>query len=842
MFKNIRLWLSSLTFLLIVNQASFAQEKAKLSDADLDTYKIKINQLVSFLEFTFNTIGNEKIPIREKDIIINESYKKVFANDEVQIEDDLLEDREVVTNKDVQAYLKDIDFFFEDVKFEYNLESIEPFTKDNGEIYFLATVNRNLSGTDVDGNIVNNNQERFIEINLQEESKDLKIASIYTTKLSMDEELKQWWEELSYEWQAIFRRKVEINDSVNAEKLMQISQITELDLSNNNYILDLTGVGKLSNLKVLDISNTSITDLIPLRNLTKLEVLNCSNTEVEDFSPLRYSIQLKSLVANRTKLNDLEPLARFSYLEKLHAAFTPVYDLNPLENLSNLADLDLAATNIINLSALSNLSELSYLNISQNNIYVLDQLDSLFSLEVLNIDRTQIRELQPLSNLDQLKILYCNNTPVNDLNALSSLENLERIYCDFTMISKDEANEFMARNPQTLVIFESEGLTNWWSSLPTDWRKILARYIAGFPPLSSDTPDKEQLAQLTNITALDISGITDLVNLTPLTNLTKLRKLNLAQTNIIDLQPLVNLANLEELNFSGTAIKNIEPLAYLKRLKKINMDKTMVSDLGPLNFHSGLEIIYCDETFIPRKDVKEFELSHPNTLIIFKSNELQDWWVQLNENWQDIFISHLNQKLNYKTDGRSPDLTAIIEQEDPGNLPGRVRLHIIAGLEDISIHDNVNVVDISPIRVLEGLRKLSLVNTQVNSLGPITELSFLTHLSIVQSPLEELDPISNLHDLVYLNIENTPIGDLDALENIRGLQYLNCAGTQVKKLNSLELHLALEVLNCSNTRVRSLNPIMKLDLEKLICYNTRISNGRIRKFKKLNPQTEVQYF
>ncbi len=47
----------------------------------------------------------------DKDVLVTQSYTKIFRDPKVQVEDDLDEGRKTITNKDVQAYLKDVDFF-----------------------------------------------------------------------------------------------------------------------------------------------------------------------------------------------------------------------------------------------------------------------------------------------------------------------------------------------------------------------------------------------------------------------------------------------------------------------------------------------------------------------------------------------------------------------------------------------------------------------------------------------------------------------------------------------------------------------------------------------------------
>ena len=178
---------------LVANHSAMAQKKPAKATAEKKDYEPEVKQLVSFLEYTLNSLGGNDLSAKEKEVIVNNSYKKLFRDDKVQIEDDLDEHREVVTNKDVRAYLKDVDFFFKWVKFKFNLDKITQGVNEKGQVYFIAKLNRELKGVTIQGDSVDNIKERYIEVNVDDQAQDLRIASIYTTKLSRDDELKTWW-------------------------------------------------------------------------------------------------------------------------------------------------------------------------------------------------------------------------------------------------------------------------------------------------------------------------------------------------------------------------------------------------------------------------------------------------------------------------------------------------------------------------------------------------------------------------------------------------------------------------------------------------------------------------
>ncbi|MFN2128118.1 MAG: leucine-rich repeat domain-containing protein, partial [Anaerolineales bacterium] len=242
-----------------VPSTSYAQEDSTAMQIE------RVKELITYLEFALNTLGDANTPSREKDIIITTSYSKFFRDEDVQIEDDLDMNRSTVTNKDVQAYLKDVEFFFKNVSFKLDIEEIQPLLNDSSQLFYLVKLNRNLNGITVLDDTINQTITRYVEVNYYEQNDDLKIVSYYTTKLSEKEDLMYWWEQLSFEWKYIFQQRFDYFDSIGYEELRTLIRIDSLDLSSNRYIEDFNPLFKLDNLVYLNLSNTSISDLSPLR-------------------------------------------------------------------------------------------------------------------------------------------------------------------------------------------------------------------------------------------------------------------------------------------------------------------------------------------------------------------------------------------------------------------------------------------------------------------------------------------------------------------------------------------------------------------------------------------------
>jgi Leucine-rich repeat (LRR) protein len=813
-------WLLSLSYLLCLigwspTVSAQTQSSSELSPAQIEEYQAQAGQLVSFLQYMMNVLGDKSATTQDKETIIRQSYLKAFRDAEVQIEDDLDENRNVVTNKNVQAYLKDIDFFFREAKFEFLVDDISYYVAEGGRVFFRVTANRNLQGVTITGDTVNTSQVRYIEVNLDPSAKGLKIASIYTTKLSEREELASWWSGVPDAWRDYFKERLGASayDSADYRMLREIVRFTEVDVAGRSSIWDLSPLSKLADLKYIDVSGTRVTDLVPLRNLTKLEVLNCSQTNVVDLTPLRYATSLRELVCEETKVTDLRLLASFPKLEKLYCSGSPV---RTLVTIPGLKDLRCASTPIANLSPLAGMVALVSLDCSQTSVSDLQPLASATQLRVLNIEGTAVRDLASLQQLANLHVLLCNNTPIENLSPLNGLPALEKVYCDNTAITPAEASRFMAVNPKTLVIFESGQLQTWWNALAPEWKRIFAGYIQVEGEVT-----KEKLAQVANLTEIDITGNQSITTLEPLTKITALQTLKAAQTSIRSLDPLRELLGLEHLDCSNTAIDSLGALSNARNLRILNVDHTQVKSLSALGELSGIQRLSCEQTPLPDIAIRRFIEEHPETVVIYKSSKLSLWWNALPPAWKSL----------------------LKEQVTMDDIPNREQLHEIAFIKSLTIPENSSINSLEPLSEFVRLTELAFSNTSISSLEPLRPLTTLRALICSRSPIRNLDPLRNLLSLTYLDFQNTPVEEIDPLENSIELETIKCSGTQVDDLRPLSALINLKRLECFNTDVKKLKPLKGLyQLEELHCYNTRVSKRRVSKFRSWHPDCKVVYY
>jgi Leucine-rich repeat (LRR) protein len=858
------------------DQESKAQEEQdSLFAKKIELYQEEASSLIFFLEYAFNVLGDPGTPRSEKDVIINDSYLKVFRDAQVQIEDDLVRYRGVAINKDVQAYLKDITFFFKQAEFRFEVEEITYSHTPSGQLYFQATVTRYLNGITLKGKEYKSTRRRYIEFNVDEREEMLKVVSMYTTRLSEQQELSRWWNRMPEAWKSIFAPQLRVSDSLSMADvfridpklrmgdtlylasedglsldsiplanaavfagLKDISKLEKLDLSGQTSLERLDPLVQMKGLKELNISHTLVRNLGPLRNLSALEKLDVSHTPVVSLAPVLYATRLKEIYIHHTQIADLGPLQNCIQLKKIVGDNSRIASLSPLAGMEELEELYLSHTFVQNVEPLKDCPNIRILDLDHSKVTRLDGLANCKKLEQLRIMQTRVINISPLKGLPVIRAIYADNSLIGDLKPLGTMPQLSRFYCDNTPVTKAVASAFMADYPRILVVFQSNYLSNWWEGLTGEWKVVLRKYAE-----MDANPDKEQLQELVNIDTIRFTGNLQITKLEPLSEFRNLKALFCNNSGISSLGPIRNLKELSVLDCENTRVNSLAPISELTRLRRLNLAKTRISKLEVLSGLTALEYLNISQTAIldlaplfgltalqevqaegtELDDLKVMQLANkqPNCLVIYQTDKLKKWWSIIPKTWQSIFKAQVR-------------VSAEPQAKD---------LHQIARLEKINFSDRQDINDLYPLLGLLNLKELYFHNTRVKGLGPISRLTSLEVLHCTQSPISDLSSISNLRSLRDLNIENTLVEDLSPISNLLSIEILNVSGTKIKDLKDIRGLLHLQKLNCSNTAIKHLKYIETLPkLTKLSCFRTRIPPAKVEEFKGRHVEMDVDFY
>ncbi|MEI7724601.1 MAG: leucine-rich repeat domain-containing protein [Bacteroidota bacterium] len=786
----------------------------------IDTFKLQVIPLVKFFESSLNFLADPRNAVNEKQTILSQSYLKWCWDEEVQVEDDLDENRLVPLYKDMPAYLSDVSFFFKSAKFNYSVQDVSVETGQDGLIYFRATANRNLRGLNLNNDSVNSNKVRYIEMNFDSVKQQLKIVSVYTTKLNEKDDMRNWWNSLSHDWKVVLSADMKLegsmpmsqidsfNDSVAMvggqrtpimgsefyQFLGQIVHAKSVDLSGNATIANLEPLNKLSDLKEVNVSGTGITDLMPLRNLNKLEILDISNTRVSNLEPLHYCIHINQLRMKGTLVSDLSVIPAFQSLGTLDISSTRVNSLDPITDITTIKDLRVNHTSVKDLTPVSSLVNLEMLNISSTPVDKLDALTSLVNLRILSADSTAIRSLAPLDNLSLLQRVYCNNTGVTQKEALS----------------------FIKKHPEVSLIYASKELATWWKGMTPEWQNLFNFYLKLDNP-----PTTLQLHQLALLDSINIIGRMSVTSLVPLSKLILLRNLQCQSTGVTSFDPLKDLTELKALNASNTKVADLHPLSGIAGLENLNIDNTQVADLSPLYGLTKLQFVFADNTPVEGKEADKFSDKNPDCLLVFQTFENTEWWKGLSQPWKDVFLQQIDMK----------------------GTPDKNQLQQIAGLSKVGISENFQITDLAPLQQLTRLTELQFSGTAVAKLDPVAHMPKLQTLRCPKNPILDLTPITGLPKLTELDFSNTQVEDLDALQNMMQIEVLKFNGTQVKNLKYLQKLVNMRVMEFYNTRVGNVDVLDGMNkLESVKMFNTKVSAKRVEKLKLMHPKCEIIFY
>lgn len=807
-----------LLFLLSLTFAANAQNIKGYTQEEIKDFSGKVEDQVRFLEYLLNTVGNQETPARDKDVVIRESYLKIFRDAQVQVEDDLLMDRKVVTNKDVTAYLKDIEFFFNNVNFKFKIREVKPSQKDNGDVFFLVSLDRTITATGKSGEKISNTKPRFVEVNLDDKSQELKIASMYTTKLSRDEELKEWWEILNPNWKAFFQDKFQLSpyDSVDVDMLYKFVGLDSLDISGTDSLFDLKPMEAMRELRYVNLSNTKITALGPISNVTFLEYLDVSNTPASDIQFIKYSDRLKHLDISNTNIQNIDELANLKSLTSLKANKTPIMSFAVLNEFDSLKKLSLVESGFNNTENIKDLKRLVELDLSRNYLINFTSLQQLENLTYLNLSETNIQDLTPLNSLDKLEVVDLTSTQISDISVLNAKPKLIKVLADQSKLTNIAADNFIRNNPKVLLIHHVKDLESWWAGLSEAWKNTLKE---ANPKIRTDNPNVEILSETIGMESLDLSG-KGIVTLNPVTRFAKLVKVDFSDNEVTDLLPLSEVKTLVEITGKNTGIKDISPLKNNELLESLDLEGSPVESIMDVLALPELNYLNVNNSAIFPEEVPEILIQKPGLNIIYRTDALLSWWEGLDDTWKNL----------------------LRKQNGTPENPDADQLHSMTGKSSLTF-ERVSLGNIEALTMFSNLRSLTIFDAPLTNIAPLAEMKLLQTLKVSQVPVVDFSPISGLVKLEELDISNTGIEDLEPLANLINLKKLNISGTNLRVLRGLEGLINLEELDVASTNLRSLRPIEGLTgLKKLSCFNTRLNSRSVDNFKSAVPGCEVRYY
>ncbi|CAI9087661.1 OLC1v1021790C1 [Oldenlandia corymbosa var. corymbosa] len=357
---------------------------------------------------------------------------------------------------------------------------------------------------------------------------------------------------------------------INLPLLRDLPNLTHLLLRDCDQLERLRKITALSCLQILDLSGcTNFKEFVDpsFEKISSLKVLDVSRTSVDKL-PLDISILCELRATDCLKLKELPLFDPIKGLRVLNVSGSCHLDVIPngfFSCLTFLEVLNLSNTNIKCLPALSDLHKLRLLLLSRCTALVsLGELQSTTRLEILDLSgSTALKEIQgeSLEDMIRLQKLDLSGTKITRLPHLSST-NLRQL---------------VLKNCFNLKEFPS--LKN--------LSRLEELNLSGVRSIEVVLPDFEHM---TSLRLLDLSE-TLVEKLNTLSNLKNLNYLSLRDCRSLSELPCLEvLLNLNVLDLSGTAVKEIPSLENFVHLRRLLLkDCLSLEKLRQLEIHEVLK-------------------------------------------------------------------------------------------------------------------------------------------------------------------------------------------------------------------------------------------------------------
>ncbi|QMS84895.1 hypothetical protein [Candidatus Xianfuyuplasma coldseepsis] len=225
---------------------------------------------------------------------------------------------------------------------------------------------------------------------------------------------------------------------VSIDSFKNLSKINNLVIHDTLTLQNVTGVGEMTKLTSLDLSDNGLVNVGELNALVNLQHLYLDNNEIVYFPSINNLGLLETLDISENNIIQLgDDLSGLSNLETLDASNNQICDISTLDDLESLRTLDLSFNNLgcvgngvsPDFDSLENAPYLTTLKLNDNNLTSIEGLrDRDISLDVLHLHNNNLSDITPIgeyTNITEL-ILYNNNiSNINDLSGMTGLTAID---------------------------------------------------------------------------------------------------------------------------------------------------------------------------------------------------------------------------------------------------------------------------------------------------------------------------------------------------------------------------------------------------------------------------------
>ncbi len=145
----------------------------------------------------------------------------------------------------------------------------------------------------------------------------------------------------------------------------------------------------------------------------------------------------------------------------------------------------------------------------------------------------------------------------------------------------------------------------------------------------------------------------------------------------------------------------------------------------------------------------------------------------------------------------------------------------LQGIKKLTLIET-GLTDVSFLQKSAGLTYLDLTGNRVTNIFALKGLKTLTNLYLSGNQINDISPLRNLKRLVSLSLEDNKIGDISYLKGLTSLKYVDLSGNQFTEISALRDLSNITYLNLGNNQIKDISPLQKMN--RLTYLNTSRNN------------------
>ena len=226
------------------------------------------------------------------------------------------------------------------------------------------------------------------------------------------------------------------NCAVSPEALRQIAACGKLDvlILANCGLSDVSALGSLTGLRILDLSDNSLSSLNGLETLAALDELYLGHNALENLPVLRGFKSLRILDLSYNALRYAVGVSSCTSLERLNLSHNRLLSLTPLSALTELVWLNASNNEINDSTPLAPCTKLEGFVMTNNKLTEVDFLANCPNIKDVNIDYNDVEAVPAFQADCPLETFSAAHNFLADLTGLGGLQKLTTVNADYNNI------------------------------------------------------------------------------------------------------------------------------------------------------------------------------------------------------------------------------------------------------------------------------------------------------------------------------------------------------------------------------------------------------------------------